>query len=64
MAGAAIYVDISDRAQATFEAGCDATLICNRPDLSAQALDELPHRMPTFLSSGHRRSLLRLLPDG
>ncbi len=64
MAGAAIYEDISDRAQAAFEAGCDATLICNRPDLSAQALDELPRRMPTFLSSGHRRSLLRLLPDG
>ncbi|MGA0897579.1 MAG: beta-N-acetylhexosaminidase [Burkholderiaceae bacterium] len=63
MAGAAIYEDVADRAQAAFEAGCDATLICNRPDLSIRALDELPRRMPDFLTAPARRSLARLLPD-
>jgi beta-N-acetylhexosaminidase len=62
MAGAAIYEDVADRAQAAFEAGCDATLICNRPDLAVRALDEMPKRMPQFLSSSDRRGLGRLMP--
>lgn len=62
MAGAAIYEDVADRAQAAFEAGCDATLICNRPDLAVRALDEMPKRMPQFLRSSDRRGLGRLMP--
>ncbi len=62
MAGAAVYADVADRAQAAFEAGCDATLICNRPDLADRALDELPRRMPEFLLSTRRRNLDRLMP--
>lgn len=62
MAGAAVLDDVADRAQAAFEAGCDATLICNRPDLAARALDELPRRMPGFLASTQRRGLEQLAP--
>jgi beta-N-acetylhexosaminidase len=63
MAGAAVYADISDRAQAAFEAGCDATLICNRPDLATQALDEVPRRIPNFLGDPARRSVSLLMPS-
>ena len=62
MAGAAVLEDVADRAQAAFEAGCDATLICNRPDLVARALDELPKRVPEFLNDPNRRGLELLLP--
>ncbi len=62
MAGAAVLEDVADRAQAAFEAGCDATLICNRPDLAQRALDELPNRMPQFLNDANRRGLELLLP--
>jgi beta-N-acetylhexosaminidase len=62
MAGAAVLEDVADRAQAAFEAGCDATLICNRPDLVARALDELPKRMPEFLNDPGRRGIELLLP--
>ncbi len=62
MAGAAVLDDVADRAQAAFEAGCDATLICNRPDLAQRALDEVPKRMPHFLNDPQRRGLERLLP--
>jgi beta-N-acetylhexosaminidase len=62
MAGAAVYDDVADRAQAAFEAGCDATLICNRPDLAERALDELPRRLPDFLKAASRRKLDRLMP--
>lgn len=64
MAGAAVLEDVADRAQAAFEAGCDAALICNRPDLAARALDELPRRMPGFLHTPERHSLGGLLPLG
>ena len=57
MAGAAVLDDVVDRAEAAFEAGCDATLICNRPDLAERVLSELPTRMPEFLSSTSRRGL-------
>jgi beta-N-acetylhexosaminidase len=57
MAGAAVLEDVVDRAQAAFEAGCDATLICNRPDLAERVLSELPSRMPDFLSLASRRGL-------
>lgn len=62
MAGAAVLDDVADRAQTAFEAGCDATLICNRPDLVDRALDELPKRMPEFLSDPNRRGLELLRP--
>ena len=62
MAGAAVLDDVADRAQAAFEAGCDATLICNRPDLAERALDALPKRMPDFLNASHRRGLELLRP--
>jgi len=62
MAGAAVYADVVDRAQAAFEAGCDATLICNRPDLAIQALDTVPRRMPGFLADLTRRPLSLLMP--
>ena len=62
MAGAAVFEDIADRCEAAFSAGCDATLICNRPDLSAQALDTVPARIPAFLNDPARRSLTLLRP--
>ena len=62
MAGAAVYADVPDRAQAAFEAGCDATLICNRPDLAIEALDAVPARMPGFLGDPTRRHLSLLMP--
>jgi beta-N-acetylhexosaminidase len=62
MAGAAVLDDVADRAQAAFTAGCDATLICNRPDLAERALDEIPKRMPEFLANPNRRGLERLRP--
>jgi beta-N-acetylhexosaminidase len=62
MAGAAVVEDVVDRAQAAFEAGCDATLICNRPDLAQQVLDGLPSRMPGLLKAPTRRGLERLAP--
>ena len=62
-AGAAVLDDVADRAQAAFEAGCDATLICNRPDLAERALEELPKRMPGFLHAAKRRGLELLRPS-
>lgn len=62
MAGAEVLEDVVDRAQAAFLAGCDATLICNRPDFAIRVIDELPARMPDFLHSTVRRSLECLLP--
>jgi beta-N-acetylhexosaminidase len=63
MAGAAILDDVADRCEAAFTAGCDATLICNSPDLAARALDEMPRRMGSFLHDPQRRSLGALLPS-
>jgi beta-N-acetylhexosaminidase len=62
MAGAAVLPDIVDRAHAAFEAGCDATLICNSPDLAARVIDQLPQRMPNFLNDPGRQGLEQLLP--
>jgi beta-N-acetylhexosaminidase len=62
MAGAAVYADVTARAQAAFEAGCDATLICNRPDLAQEALDQLPKRLPGFLNDPLRKGLESLRP--
>lgn len=62
MAGAAVLEDVADRAEAAFRAGCDATLICNRPDLAARALDLIPARMPGFLNDPARRGLELLRP--
>jgi len=62
MAGAAVLDDVADRAETAFKAGCDATLICNRPDLVERAPDELPRRMPEFLTDPNRRGLELLRP--
>jgi beta-N-acetylhexosaminidase len=62
MAGAAVLDDVVDRAEAALLAGCDATLICNRPDLAQRLLDHLPARLPGLLGSASRRGLERLQP--
>lgn len=43
MEGAAGEGNITARAQAAFQAGCDVVLVCNRPDLTDQLLNELEH---------------------
>jgi beta-N-acetylhexosaminidase len=62
MAGAAVVPNVVDRAVAAFEAGCDATLVCNRPELAQQLLDGLPGRLPGLLAAPERRGLERLRP--
>lgn len=62
MAGAAVLDDVADRAVAAFSAGCDATLICNRPDLAERALSVVPQRMPDFLNNPQRLGLELLRP--
>jgi len=62
MAGAAVFDDVTDRVCAALAAGCDAALICNRPDLVAQALDQLPTRLPHLIESPLRRGLDALRP--
>ncbi|NCA16047.1 MAG: beta-N-acetylhexosaminidase [Betaproteobacteria bacterium] len=62
MAGAAVLDDVVDRANAALEAGCDAVLICNRPDMATRVIDELPARLPNFLNRASRRGLERLMP--
>lgn len=51
MAGAEVFPDVVDRAEAALTAGCDAVLICNRPDLADQLLDGLPGRLADWLQS-------------
>jgi beta-N-acetylhexosaminidase len=41
MEGAVVAGDVTDRANAAFDAGCDMVLVCNRPDLADELLDTL-----------------------
>lgn len=41
MEGAAVAGDVTERAVAAFNAGCDMVLLCNRPDLADELLDNL-----------------------
>ena len=45
MAAAAAFGDITTRAQAALQAGCDMVLVCNRPDLADDLLGTLQHTM-------------------
>jgi beta-N-acetylhexosaminidase len=44
MEAAAAYGSITDRANAAFSAGCDSVLVCNRPDLADELLDQLKYK--------------------
>jgi beta-N-acetylhexosaminidase len=41
MKGAVVAGDITSRAMAALQAGCDMVLLCNRPDLADELLDQL-----------------------
>ncbi len=62
MAGAEVLPDVVDRAMAALRAGCDAVLLCNRPDLVDVVLAELPGRLGQEPLGQGRRSLARLRP--
>lgn len=48
MEGATVAGDVTDRAYAALNAGCDMVLVCNRPDLSDELLANLDWRMPAL----------------
>lgn len=62
MAGAEVFPDVVDRAAAALGAGCDAVLLCNRPDLVDVVLEALPARMAEPPLGSGRRSLAHLRP--
>lgn len=41
MEGAVVAGNVTERATAAFDAGCDMVLVCNRPDLADELLDSL-----------------------
>ncbi len=45
MEGAVVAGDVTQRAEAAFNAGCDMVLVCNRPDLVDQLLSSLDLRI-------------------
>lgn len=61
MEGASVMGDVVQSGQAALEAGCDAILICNRPELADQLLAHLQINDKLFTVS--RQRLKRLFPN-
>ena len=62
MEGASVMGDVVAGAKAALGAGCDAVLICNRPDLADLLLDQLPINKTSMAVS--RERLVGLFPRG
>jgi beta-N-acetylhexosaminidase len=62
MEGASVMGDVVAGAKAALGAGCDAVLICNRPDLADLLLDQLPINKTSMVVS--RERLVGLFPRG
>jgi beta-N-acetylhexosaminidase len=60
MEGASVAGNVVEGAKKALEAGCDAVLICNRPDMADQLLNKLTINQKLFSIS--RQRLNRLFP--
>jgi beta-N-acetylhexosaminidase len=48
MEGATVAGNVTERAIAALDAGCDMVLVCNRPDLADELLETLQWKMPAL----------------
>ncbi len=72
MEGATVGGDVTTRSLAALHAGCDMVLLCNRPDLADELLDNLVWKMPaqsivrlTRMHGGHHpQSITQLRENG
>lgn len=62
MEGASVAGDITNRALAAFDAGCDMVLVCNRPDLADELLSKLHDFKPPIESIERIRRLMPTKP--